>query len=89
MHAALAGTQFSVSEGPPWGEDEGAVPHAPSANGEHGERRTELVCIGQELDSQAAAAALDGCLLTEQEMARGVGSWSSLPDPFPREEHKH
>ena len=57
-------------------------------SGEHGPRKTELVCIGQELDHAAAAAALDRCLLTEREMARGVRAWATLPDPF-REKLKH
>ena len=91
MHAALAGTQFSLSPGPPWEEVEeatqGGGADSSRQNGGYGERGTELVCIGQELDHAAAAVALDDCLMTTKEMARGVLWWSALPDPF-REVHR-
>ena len=48
----------------------------------HGDRRTSLVCIGQELDHTAATAALDACLLTTKEMAAGEEGWAALPDPL-------
>ena len=34
----------------------------------YGDRRTELVCIGRELDIAAASAQLEACLLTVEEM---------------------
>jgi hypothetical protein len=49
---------------------------------EHGDRRTELVCIGRELDGEAAQAQLEACLLTADEMAGGAESWRALADPF-------
>ena len=49
---------------------------------EHGDRRTELVCIGRELDGEAAQAQLEACLLTADEMADGTESWRALADPF-------
>jgi G3E family GTPase len=48
----------------------------------HGDRRTELVCIGRELDHEAARAQLAACLLTPEEMAMGQESWFALADPF-------
>jgi G3E family GTPase len=89
--AALAGTQFSLSQGPPWcGTSECSLDDGSCAlGGEHRARKTEIVCIGQELDHAAASKLLDGCLLTKAEMARGEANWSALPDPFPREEHHH
>ena len=59
---------------------------ASSDEREHGDRKTELVCIGQELDHATATAALDKCLLTEEEMRGGMATWSSLPDPFHEEQ---
>ena len=38
--------------------------------------------IGQEIDHAAAAAALDACLLTEEEMEGGEEAWAKLPDPL-------
>ena len=89
-HAALAGTQFTLAAGPPWfaalareswpeGLEEDIKP---LWHEEHGDRQTELVCIGQELDHAAAEAALEACLLTDEEMAGGHESWAALADPF-------
>ena len=91
MFAALAGTQFSITPGPPWQEsDESGLLGEANSSGAHDEaKKTELVCIGQELDRNAVAEALDRCLLTEKEMARGVAHWSSLPDPFIYAEGHH
>ena len=50
---------------------------------QHGDRRTELVCIGRALDHEAARCALEACLLTPEEMAKGEMSWLLLPDPWP------
>ena len=88
VNLAIAGTQFSVSPGPPWWA---FMPreHWPEGLEEsikdiwheaHGDRRTSLVCIGQDLDHAAATAALDACLLTKAEMAAGEAVWATLPD---------
>ena len=53
-----------------------------AADTEHGDRHTELVCIGQDLDHAAAEAALHLCLLTDEEMAAGKERWAELPDAF-------
>ena len=89
-HAALAGTQFSMSPGPPWwaAMDRELWPEGlaediqPLWDEAHGDRQTELVCIGQKLEHEAAKAALEACLLTDEEMAGGEESWAVLPDPF-------
>ncbi len=47
-----------------------------------GDRRQELILIGQDVDVPATRKALDGCLLTESEMKSGQQSWSRFEDPF-------
>ena len=50
----------------------------------YGDRRQEIVFIGQDLDEQQARRQLDACLLTENELAAGVDAWKQFPDPFPQ-----
>ncbi len=48
-----------------------------------GDRRQELVFIGQGLDGSHFAAQLEAALLTPAEMSAGPAAWAELPDPFP------
>ncbi len=48
-----------------------------------GDRRQEIVFIGQSLDEEQASRALDACLLNEKELVAGPDSWKRFPDPFP------
>lgn len=54
-----------------------------------GDRRQELVIIGQQMDPADLRAKFDACLLTDSEMRRGPSGWEVLPDPFPSWEPAH
>lgn len=48
-----------------------------------GDRRQELVMIGQNMDQAEIENRLNAALLTDTEMEQGVDAWASMPDPFP------
>ncbi|MGQ7247810.1 zinc metallochaperone GTPase ZigA [Halomonas sp. V046] len=48
-----------------------------------GDRRQELVFIGQHLDESGLRRALGACLLSDDELAAGREAWLALDDPFP------
>ena len=50
--------------------------------------RQEIVLIGTNLDKARVRAQLDGCLLSDEELAAGPEQWVELDDPFP-ESHSH
>ena len=50
-------------------------------DGVHGDRQTELVFIGLDMDRDEIEEDLDDCLLTDEEMTL---DWSSLEDPLPK-----
>ncbi|MCE0496450.1 MAG: GTP-binding protein [Methylacidiphilales bacterium] len=49
----------------------------------YGDRRQELVLIGEAAPLADLTRGLDACLLNTEEFARPLYEWSSLPDPFP------
>lgn len=51
--------------------------------GDYGDRRQQLVFIGQGLDQARITAALDSALLTDDEMQLGLEGWKRFPDPIP------
>ena len=52
--------------------------------GEYGDRRQEIVFIGQNLKPEQTSEILDRCLLTASEMEAGPEVWNTFDDPFPR-----
>lgn len=53
-------------------------------HGDFGDRRQEIVFIGQNLEPDHTRSVLDSCLLSDAEMALGVEKWKQLEDPFPQ-----
>lgn len=47
-----------------------------------GDRRQELVIIGQDLRQAEITMALDRCLLNSEELQSGPQAWQCFPDPF-------
>ncbi len=87
-----AGGACRVEPGGRWwaAMPEDAVPDDPAEEAllaslwhpEWGDRRQEIVLIGQDMDEAALRARLDACLLTDAEMALGPEGWATLADPF-------
>ncbi|MEM6470492.1 MAG: zinc metallochaperone GTPase ZigA [Planctomycetota bacterium] len=68
-----------------WPEDEESVAriHA-KLSGPYGDRHQELVFIGHGMDESRITEALDECLLTDAEFAKGPRAWAGFSDPFPK-----
>jgi len=49
----------------------------------YGDRRQQLVYIGQDLPKEEMLAALRHCLLDDRELAMGPEKWARFSDPFP------
>jgi hypothetical protein len=49
-----------------------------------GDRRQEIVLIGQGLDRAGLEAMFDAALLTAEEFAGGLDGWAKIADPFPK-----
>jgi G3E family GTPase len=84
MHHAVAGRWWATVPRERWPEDEEIRAEIQRDWQEpYGDRRQELVFIGQNLDAERFRAELDACLLTDEEFAQGPTAWRRYPDRFP------
>jgi G3E family GTPase len=51
--------------------------------GPHGDRRQELVFIGNGMDQERVTEILERCSLTDLELAQGPEAWAGFEDPLP------
>lgn len=81
----LAGMWWVVTPNEHWPEDEESFKHIKSRWEEpYGDRQQEIVIIGMKVDKASIETGFNACLLTDAEIAMGMDSWLSLPDPFPQ-----
>jgi G3E family GTPase len=88
--ASLAGRSFSIAFDAPWGAtvDASMVSTAEREakcdpllwQDPWGDRRTELVVIGQDMDHAAMTAALEACVVTDDEMAAYTKTYPKSTD---------
>ena len=75
-----------------WSQAGGLLTVQPLGFWDEDERRQQLAFIGSGMDREAIVAALDACLLGDEELAGGPSDWARMPDPFPAwlpEVHDH
>ncbi|MCL7461378.1 zinc metallochaperone GTPase ZigA [Pseudomonas sp. NW5] len=83
MRYGYAGRWWHAVQRAQWpADDESRAAIEAKWQGEHGDRRQELVFIGQHIDFARLQAELEACLLSEAEMALGEAAWLQLEDPF-------
>jgi len=90
VNATFAGARFSLSLDAPWWA---TIPRSEWPQGleeditplwsePHGDRQSELVCIGVHMDKEKADTALRSCLLNDCEFDLGPSVWSQWEDPW-------
>jgi G3E family GTPase len=84
MRHAAAGQWWAAVPPEQWPDDPDTVASIRAEWAEpYGDRRQELVFIGQNVSEAKLRAELDACLLTDAELAAGPDIWRSYPDHFP------
>lgn len=79
------GTWMAAIPQSEWPDDEAFLEETKSNWSEpYGDRRQEIVIIGQFLDEAQVREALQQCLLTDAEFEQGPLGWNRFPDPFPQ-----
>ena len=51
-------------------------------NEPYGDRQQEIVIIGQQMDNELITNALNQCLLSDDDMRKGLDAWRDIEDPF-------
>ena len=78
-----AGTWWAAIPIDAWpAEPEAVAEIKQSWDARFGDRHTAIVVIGRKMDVAELTAALDLCVLTDEEFA-DEATWAALPDPFP------
>lgn len=89
MHLQPAGWWWAAVPRERWPHVAGQRPDEDGSwHPRYGDRRQELVFIGQDLDVADIIAALDACLLDERMAGEPSRTWAELADPFPPIEHE-
>lgn len=74
---------YAASPREEWPEDTATLDAlAKDWHPEYGDRMQELVFIGAGMDQPGIEEALNGCLLTDSELAQGPAMWANYADPF-------
>lgn len=79
----IAGQWWSSTDSSLWPKDRESREEIESVWEEpYGDRRQELVLIGQNLDREKMTRVLDSCLVSDEEYAGGPKLWKTFSDPF-------
>ena len=79
-----AGSWWAAVSREHWAHPAGERPdEQPGWDAQFGDRKQQLVFIGQGMDEDALRARLDACLL-DPHIVEDRETWSLLPNPFPR-----
>eukprot|EP00955_Chlamydomonas_euryale_P057517 356800-Chlamydomonas_euryale.AAC.1 len=78
-----AGGAWQAEPGGVWAASDASGGWAPGWDAAWGDRCQQIVWIGIGMDEAAIRAMLDGCLLSDAEMALGPDGWAAFEDELP------